>query len=773
MEQKIPRSRVKNVTGTGNVARRGSGLSTGPVGSGNGFFQQSGKKSGSSGNHSGGSSNRNRRGRLIPIIIVVLFLLLGGGSGLSGLLGGSFGGNGTQTPSNNSYYGAPSEGYLNTFVADGAREKRTTILGNKKDIVTIMVYMCGTDLESRSGMASADLQEMMNATINDNMNILVYTGGCKNWKNNMVSSSKNQIYKVTSGNLTCLESDLGSAPMTKPETLTSFIQYCTANYPANRQMLIFWDHGGGTLSGYGYDEKNPSSGSMQLAQISKALKDSNTAFDVIGFDACLMATLENALMLTPYADYLIASEETEPGVGWYYTNWLTDFSANTSMPTIEVGKKIVDDFVEVCAQKCVGQKTTLSVVDLAELETTVPDKFNKFASSVSALILEDQYKTVSTARYQTREFAQSSNIDQVDLVHLARNISTAEGSALSTAILDAVKYNRTSANMNNAYGLSIYFPYKKTGKVDQAVSTYNAIGMDTEYTRCIQSFAKLEIGGQISSGGITSPIPSLFGDMTNTSINSSDAIGQLLGAFLGDGISGLSSSNIGFFTGKAISNDDVADYVAKNQFDTDNLSWKIDDGVYKIKMDKDQWDLIQDIAVNVFFDDGSGYIDLGLDHSFEFDDQGNLVANTDGTWLAINGQPVAFYYTDSVDNGDYYSISGYVPAMLNDERVELIINFNNEHPNGFIVGARAVYVDGETETIAKETTGLVPGDKLDFLCDFYSYSGKYMDSYYLGEPMTVTDNMVISDVVLTGGKPLTTYRFTDIYNQNYWTSVLR
>lgn len=773
MEQKIPRSRVKNVTGTGNVARRGSGLSTGPVGSGNGFFQQSGKKSGSSGNHSGGSSNRNRRGRLIPIIIVVLFLLLGGGSGLSGLLGGSFGGNGTQTPSNNSYYGAPSEGYLNTFVADGAREKRTTILGNKKDIVTIMVYMCGTDLESRSGMASADLQEMMNATINDNMNILVYTGGCKNWKNNMVSSSKNQIYKVTSGNLTCLESDLGSAPMTKPETLTSFIQYCTANYPANRQMLIFWDHGGGTLSGYGYDEKNPSSGSMQLAQISKALKDSNTAFDLIGFDACLMATLENALMLTPYADYLIASEETEPGVGWYYTNWLTDFSANTSMPTIEVGKKIVDDFVEVCAQKCVGQKTTLSVVDLAELETTVPDKFNKFASSVSALILEDQYKTVSTARYQTREFAQSSNIDQVDLVHLARNISTAEGSALSTAILDAVKYNRTSANMNNAYGLSIYFPYKKTGKVDQAVSTYNAIGMDTEYTRCIQSFAKLEIGGQISSGGSTSPIPSLFGDMTNTSINSSDAIGQLLGAFLGDGISGLSSSNIGFFTGKAISNDDVADYVAKNQFDTDNLSWKIDDGVYKIKMDKDQWDLIQDIAVNVFFDDGSGYIDLGLDHSFEFDDQGNLVANTDGTWLAINGQPVAFYYTDSVDNGDYYSISGYVPAMLNDERVELIINFNNEHPNGFIVGARAVYVDGETETIAKETTGLVPGDKLDFLCDFYSYSGKYMDSYYLGEPMTVTDNMVISDVVLTGGKPLTTYRFTDIYNQNYWTSVLR
>ncbi|MCR5235609.1 MAG: hypothetical protein K6E34_00220 [Lachnospiraceae bacterium] len=36
-------------------------------------------------------------------------------------------------------------------------------------------------------------------------------------------------------------------------------------------------------------------------------------FDFIGFDACLMATVETAYMLSPYADYMIASEEFEPG----------------------------------------------------------------------------------------------------------------------------------------------------------------------------------------------------------------------------------------------------------------------------------------------------------------------------------------------------------------------------------------------------------------------------------------------------------------------------
>ena len=76
-------------------------------------------------------------------------------------------------------------------MAPGAREKYTRLLGKGKDAATIMVYMCGTDLESRSSMGTYDLQEMLNARFGGEINLLIYTGGCKGWKNSVVSSAVN------------------------------------------------------------------------------------------------------------------------------------------------------------------------------------------------------------------------------------------------------------------------------------------------------------------------------------------------------------------------------------------------------------------------------------------------------------------------------------------------------------------------------------------------------------------------------------------------------
>lgn len=390
-------------------------------------------------------------------------------------------------------------GRLDTSVASGCREKYTQLLGGGRDTVTILVYMCGTDLESRNGMGTADLQEMLNARFGNNMNLLVYTGGCKAWKNSEVSSSSNQIWQVKDGRLENVQKDLGSVSMTNPDTLSGYIRWCAENYPASRYELILWDHGGGSVSGYGYDEKFASSGSMNLAGLTSALKACNVKFDFIGFDACLMATTETALTLSHYADYPIASEETEPGVGWYYTDWLTSFGEDTSMPTIQVGQNIVDSFVDTCAQKCRGQLTTLSLIDLAQLEHTLPETLESFFDSTAGLIRDQEYQTVSNARNGAREFARSSKIDQVDLVHLAQNLGTPEGKALTDAVLGAVKYNRTSSNMTNAYGLSIYFPYRKTAEVNRAVSTFEQIGMDEAYTKCIRQFADVAASGQAVS----------------------------------------------------------------------------------------------------------------------------------------------------------------------------------------------------------------------------------------------------------------------------------
>ena len=785
--QNRPQGRRKNVTSGGSGAhRRGDGLGTGPVGSGS-------YSGGSTGGGGGAKRAAAGGGGLISIIIIVFLIMkfMGGGAGLGGAGngGGSTGGGlgdllgsltGGSAPSGFDFStedtavgNDTSDSTVDTSVATGSREKRTVIKGNGEDVVTLMVYMCGTDLESKYGMASSDMEEMRSAAFGDNVNVIIFTGGCSQWKVSGISNKVNQIYQIKNGQIGRIVEDAGSKPMTDPNNLASFIQFCAKNFPANRNELILWDHGGGSVTGYGYDEKNKNSGSMSLAGVNQALKAGGVKFDFIGFDACLMATAETALMLNEHADYLIASEETEPGIGWYYTNWLSKLGSNTSAPTLDIGKNIVDDFVTECAKKCRGQKTTLSVIDLAEFSNTVPKDLTAFSKSISEKIAKDDYKDISNARYATREFAESTRIDQVDLVNLAENIGTPEAKALASSLKNAIKYNRTSTNMTNAYGVSIYFPYQRTSYVDKACSTYSQIGMDSEYSKCIKQFAKVETGGQIAAGGTGSVLSSLFGGAASSgSSGSSDMIGSLLTSFLGGGgrsIEGLDASNTEFMEDTDVN--DTAQYLSTHYFDSSKLTWEEKNGTYTMKLPESQWEMVHSLDLNMFYDDGEGYIDLGLDNIYYFDDNGNLVADTDKNWLSINGNVVAYYHTDTTKSGNDTIITGYVPAFLNGERVNLIIQFTNDD-NGIIAGASTDYVGGETEAVAKNLTEIKAGDTLDFICDYYNYDQEYQDSYLIGEQVIVTDNMTISNTPVGDGKCLLLYRFSDIYNQNYWSEPI-
>lgn len=187
------------------------------------------------------------------------------------------------------------------------RSRRTEIKG-RDDQFTIMVYMCGTDLESNFGAATSDILEMCAADISDSVNILLYTGGTSEWQNSVISPDTNQIWQVMHEDIVCIEEDLGARSMTDPSTLSDFVRYCGEHYPANRNVLIMWDHGGGALYGYGIDE-NLGGDSMQINEIDSALENAGVKFDFIGFDACLMATVETACMAERHADYMIGSEE--------------------------------------------------------------------------------------------------------------------------------------------------------------------------------------------------------------------------------------------------------------------------------------------------------------------------------------------------------------------------------------------------------------------------------------------------------------------------------
>lgn len=199
-QDKRPQGREKKTTGNSQgVHKRDEALGTGKVGSKDYKEQAQG----------GGSfPMRAAIGGGGGAILLILAMLLFKGGGLGSLLGGG-GGSGDSdsgsAPAVSGGYVASAETAVNTAVADGARAKRTVIKGNNQDTVTLMVYMCGTDLESRAAMASKDIQEMLNATVSGNINLLVYTGGCAGWKNSVVSIEPTRFTRLRMVRWHCLK----------------------------------------------------------------------------------------------------------------------------------------------------------------------------------------------------------------------------------------------------------------------------------------------------------------------------------------------------------------------------------------------------------------------------------------------------------------------------------------------------------------------------------------------------------------------------------------
>ncbi len=681
-------------------------------------------------------------------------------------------------------------------VAPQAREKRVIPLGSGQDVTTVMVYMCGTDLESQHSMATADLQEMANATLSKNVNLLVCTGGCKKWQNNIVSENVNQIYQVDNGKMRRLVEDFGSKSMVDPSNLTAFIKYCTEEFPANRNILIMWDHGGGSVTGYGYDEKNRNAGSMNLGKFNDALKNANCVFDWIGFDACLMATLETALVCNEYSDYMVASEETEPGTGWYYTNWLNTLSEDPSISTLQLTKTLIDDYVGVCKRSSSRAQVTLSVIDLAELQGTVPESFRSFASSTGNMLKNNDYQQISDARANVRQFSASSKLNQIDLIDFADRINTPEAKALSKALQSCVKYN--GSTISKANGVSIYFPYEDLRSMNSAISIYNTLGLDAEYTECIKSFASLESAGQItaSSSQATSYGGDLLGSLLGSSSSSSSGspVGSLLGAFLNS--SGASSAGssldaatvlslLSSFSGRAMPEElrwidtqliaQNAEKISNNYIDPGHIIVTQKDGKNVLSLTEEEWAKIQTVEVNLFVDDGNGFIDLGRDNTFEWTDNNDLLLEFDGTWLTVDGHAAAYYLESDTENDDgSWTTVGRIPAKLNGELVNLQVVFDDENESGIITGAFPYYDDDETDTVPKGGIAVKVGDEIQLLCDYYTYNDAYEDSYTLGNPFTVgSEGLSLNNMKLSGiSNCQVSWRLTDIYGNHYWTPVI-
>ena len=264
---------------------------------------------------------------------------------------------------------------------------------------TIMMFVCASNLESGQSSVTNDFYEIAAAEYDENVNFIIATGGTKQWRTSSeyligaeeISSEYNQIWKIEGkksdephGMLTLLEptglEGFGEGSVCAKGHVTAFIDYCHNNYPADLYDIIFWDHGGAFAYGYGLDEKDyigyETSDLIKEFNDSEFIKGGNR-FELISFDACLMCSVDLAAVFAEYGDYYLASAESEPGDGHYYTPMMNYIREHPEANGFEIGKCEVDAFTEYYNTVYLSD-ACLSIVDLKNFKERLLEPLRRF-----------------------------------------------------------------------------------------------------------------------------------------------------------------------------------------------------------------------------------------------------------------------------------------------------------------------------------------------------------------------------------------------------------
>lgn len=612
--------------------------------------------------------------------------------------------------------------------------------GNASDTYTLMLYMCASDLESECGFATEDLNEIMYGYTAGNLNVIVQTGGTAEWKNTVVADDRCQRYQVTEDGLELVDDSLGMQNMADSATLTDFIQYCSSNYAADHYGLVLWDHGGGVVGGYGYDE-NFGGDSMSLTEMSRALGDASVHLDMLGFDACLMANFETCLMAAPYADYLIASEEPEPGCGWYYTDWIGKLSENCGIPPKRYGRQIIDDYITESGWDSPSMYSTLGMFDLQQVTQKLLPALSQFSDDAVQQLSAGEYRRISQSRSNTRAVYQSE-LDHIDLLDYAQHSQSETADQLEQAVSDCVVYYRETENGSGDNGLSILFPYYDLSALDMLEEMYQTLGYDDAYPAFLEQFANVMAGGQISVSGFS-----------NTQNHA--AASEYSGFQWFDADAGYDES-----------------YYETYSADLSLLETTEVDGRCVLELSEEDWEIVNDAAMQMFAVYDGFYVDMGLDDYCEFDDYGNLIVEYDQTWVALDGQVVPFFHESYTSDGNSFFTCGSVPCVYNGIDAEIVLVWDTEHPSGYAAGVRPVYTDS---VAAKGLYDICDGDTFQVYYDIYDEDLNYVETMTLDDEIfTVQDSLEVgyADAAEQLGDTFIYYVLEDIYNNTYYTDSI-
>lgn len=336
---------------------------------------------------------------------------------------------------------------------------------------TLAIYMVGSDLESGHNSATNDIAEIINGSSGrtDNLEIIVGYGGAKKagWEGMTIANLSDLVADMKDGiigNEEYYREKYPDTNMGDTEGLETFLGYVSEHVGDSRQILVFWDHGG-SYYGVCFDE-NHDMDPLTLRELKTAIRSSDQRYALIGMDACLMGSLEVARTVSGRADYLLISEEIEPGHGWDYQPVVKALESSPTIPVESLAKILIDDYIT--NPKHEPMKKTLSLLDLSRLDVVI-SALSDFSSNLTGYIPNETGGSISEAVSDSQRFGYIPDSDveiTIDLLALAENIGedlgdvSVQAERLQQAIKSFVVYSRQDGSRPGSYGVSIFSPRK-------------------------------------------------------------------------------------------------------------------------------------------------------------------------------------------------------------------------------------------------------------------------------------------------------------------------
>lgn len=634
--------------------------------------------------------------------------------------------------------------------------------------VVVMEYIIGANLEDRMGFATANIRMMQDATEKgEALTFVLEAGGSKRWFTPGITESGYGRYTVRDGKVEkALDRDLKT--MEDPAELADFIKWTAENYPADRYMLVLWDHGGGVPFGYGEDElahRTDTDGrtGFSVSEVAAAAKESGVKFDVIGFDACLMQDIEIASAFEPYADYYLGSEETEGGFGWYYTSAFGKLAENPGLSSEEFGKDMVsayDQFNRAVNDGEAQTATTLSFVDLTMVKPAY-EKITGIFEKADAAIKADSgdFAELGLAAMNSYTFADNIQLDLVDFLDKLDDTdvndsicSKQEREDAINALKACVLYrNRDAAE--GIHGMALSLPYEQIGFYEDTNTELKNLKLDKQIDLFDDIFSIIAVQKKAEH---------------------EEKLEQVKDSDFGTFLEELTFVD---YTKEDWYNEGFENYEPT----TDLIDIPVTDtgAGWQVQLPDKTWDIVADCRTALYMraEDGS-LMFLGNDHIGDNDANGHPMVDVDDLWPHINGHLIYYDAKKPRETEDGIVFSGDTRARLNGKE-EIIVHIEWEPAQaesddviGHVTGYD--FADDDLSFMQKGTQTFKPGDSIEFLFDYYDEEGNLTGTQGYGGSLLVTkpENLTAQDEPLPECDVQFFGILTDVYQRELMTEVL-